>query len=113
MAQNPQGLQRYLCAGGPLPCCCTNGGRGRTRTCDFQVRNLGLYPTELRIRVHGPSRMGIRPRSGSFRVSKPSGWAAIRLSEAMPGRFLADPEAPVRASSRPCDMQGVSGSPGI
>lgn len=53
------------------------------------------------------------PRSGSFRVSKPSGWAAIRLSEAMPGRFLADPEAPVRASSRPCDMQGVSGSPGI
>ena len=43
------------------------GAPGTTRTCGLQVRNLALYPTELRARTNGHAALNLAypPKPGS------------------------------------------------
>ena len=47
-----------------------DGDPGRIRTCDPQIRNLMLYPAELRGRSAGRPNLAVRPNPARFQASR-------------------------------------------
>ena len=78
------------------------GAPDKTRTCDLQVRNLALYPTELRARRDGQSSR--YPKPGQRRIVRESATRPGVAPETLPAESrLASPErdaGPMARSAR-------------